>query len=262
MLLGYPHGEVNRHLGVDHAPVLPPTDSLFGNIHHGQIQHFQQAVVGGEYRFGLGYLAQLAVEAFNVIGSIDQPSDLLGILEVGAQIGLVVPPGLGDFGVFLVPVLPKDVQGIQSGLFVYGGIDCLQISHQGLKVLVGHILAGITQLVNDTVLYFSLREHCMDRRIKSSEVVGTGNKKYPLHRDFSDYSAQLPRTWRSDFHRPTSPEHLSCRPGLRQWQCKRPSSQSGLRCGHGSGWHPERPQHTALPKAAAATLWRWEVSYP
>ena len=89
---------------MDHAPALPPAGPLFGNIHHGQIQHFQQAVISGEYRFGLGYLAQLAVEALNSIGGIDQPPDLLGILEVGAQVGPVVPPGLGNFGVFFVPV--------------------------------------------------------------------------------------------------------------------------------------------------------------
>ena len=88
---------------MDHAPVLPPAGPLFGNIHHGQIQLFQQAVIGGEYGFGLGHLAQLAVEALNGIGGINQPPDLLGILEVGAQVGPVVPPGLGNFRVFFCP---------------------------------------------------------------------------------------------------------------------------------------------------------------
>ena len=92
---------------MDHAPALPPAGPLFGNIHHGQIQHFQQAVIGGEYGFGLGHLAQLAVEALNGIGGIDQPPDLLGVLEVGAQVGPVVPPGLGNFGVFLSQCSPK-----------------------------------------------------------------------------------------------------------------------------------------------------------
>ena len=48
---------------MNHAPALPPAGPLFGNIHHGQIQHFQQAVIGGEYGFGLDHLAQLAVKA-------------------------------------------------------------------------------------------------------------------------------------------------------------------------------------------------------
>ena len=71
---------------MDQAPVLPPAGPLSGNIHHGQIQHFQQAVISREYGFGLGHLAQLAVEALNGIGGIDQPPDLLGVLEVGAQV--------------------------------------------------------------------------------------------------------------------------------------------------------------------------------
>ena len=107
MLPGHSLSKVDRHLGVDHAPVLPPTSPLFGNIYHGQIQHFQQAVIGWKDRFGLGHLAQLAVKAFNGVGGIDQPPYLLGILEVGTQIGPVIPPRLGNFGVFLVPPLPK-----------------------------------------------------------------------------------------------------------------------------------------------------------
>ena len=36
--------------------------------------------------FGLGYLAQLAVEAHNGVGGVDQPAYRLGILEIGAEI--------------------------------------------------------------------------------------------------------------------------------------------------------------------------------
>ena len=50
----------------------------------------------------------------NHIGGADQPAHLLGILEVGAEIGPVGPPGLGDFRVFLVPALLKSVQGIRA----------------------------------------------------------------------------------------------------------------------------------------------------
>ena len=81
VLLGHTLGEIDRHLCMDHAPVLPPAGPLFGNIHHGQIQHFQQAVISRKYGFGLGHLAQLAVEALNGIGGIDQPPDLLGYLK-------------------------------------------------------------------------------------------------------------------------------------------------------------------------------------
>ena len=66
---------------MDHAPALPPAGPLFGNVHHGQIQHFQQAVISGEYGFGLGHLAQLAVEALdsfvNFTMAEQTPADLL-----------------------------------------------------------------------------------------------------------------------------------------------------------------------------------------
>ena len=65
MLFGHAPGKVDGHLGVDQAPILPPSGPLFRNVHHGQIQHFQQAVIGGKDRFGLCHLAQLAVEALD-----------------------------------------------------------------------------------------------------------------------------------------------------------------------------------------------------
>jgi hypothetical protein len=99
-------------LGVYDAPVLPPASPLSCDIHHGQIEHFQQAVISRKYRFRLGHLAKLSVEALNGIGGIDQSPNLLGELEIGAEIWPVFPPGLGDFGIFLVPMFRKGFQGI------------------------------------------------------------------------------------------------------------------------------------------------------
>ena len=190
MLLGHTLGKIDGHLGVDQAPVLPPSSPLFRNVHHSQIQHFQQAVIGGKDGLGLGHLAQLAVETLNGIGGVDQlghlaqlavetlngiggvdqPAHLLGVLEIGAEIGPVGPPGLGDFRVFLVPALPKGVQSIQCCLLIHGGIDCLQIGHKGLQILVGHILAGIAQSVDDAVLDLSLVEASMDRCAQPRQI--------------------------------------------------------------------------------------------
>ena len=109
MLFGHALGKVDRHLGVNQAPILPSSGPFFRNVHHGQIQHFQQAVISGKHRFGLGHLAELAVETLNCVGGVDQPAYLLGILEVGAEIGPVGTPGLGDFRIFLVPALSNGV---------------------------------------------------------------------------------------------------------------------------------------------------------
>ena len=81
-LIWHAVGKIDGHLGVDHAPILPPTGPLFRNIHHRQIQHLEHAVIGGEHRFCLGHFAKLTVEAFNGIGGIDEPAYLLRILEV------------------------------------------------------------------------------------------------------------------------------------------------------------------------------------
>ena len=77
---------------MDHAPVLPPSRPLFRDVHHRQIQHFQQAVVCGKHRFGLGHLAQMATETLYGVGGIDQPAYLLRVLEICTQIGPVQCP--------------------------------------------------------------------------------------------------------------------------------------------------------------------------
>ena len=92
---------------MDQAPILPPSGPLFRNVHHGQIQHFQQAVIRGKDRLGLGHLAQLAVKPLNGIGGVDQPAHLLGVLKIGAEIGPARPPGLEIFGYFLSQRSPK-----------------------------------------------------------------------------------------------------------------------------------------------------------
>ena len=95
---------------MDHAPVLPSASPFLRNIHHGKIQHFQQAVIRRKHRFCLGHFPKLTVEALDGVGRIDQAANLLGALEIGAEIRPVIPPGLRDFGVFLVPMLGKGIQ--------------------------------------------------------------------------------------------------------------------------------------------------------
>ena len=56
---------------MDHAPVLTPASPFFRNVHHGQIQHFQEAVVCGEHGFRLSNLSELAIEPFNGVRGLD-----------------------------------------------------------------------------------------------------------------------------------------------------------------------------------------------
>ena len=109
-LIRHTVSKVDGQLGKDHAPILSPAGPFFGNVHHCQIQHLKQAVIRGEYRFCLSYLAKLAVEILYGISGIDEPTFFLRILKVGAEIRPTVTPGLGNFRVFLIPFLCKRIQ--------------------------------------------------------------------------------------------------------------------------------------------------------
>ena len=82
-LIRQPISEKYLQLGMDNAPIPALARPFFRDVHHRQIQHFQQAVIGREYRFRLGNLAQLAVEAFYGVCGINQRPNLLRILKIG-----------------------------------------------------------------------------------------------------------------------------------------------------------------------------------
>ena len=94
MLIGHPVGEVDRQLRVDHTPVLPLACPFFRNVRHGKIGHFEQTVIGRKHRFGFRDLAKLTVERLDRIGGIDQPPDLLRILEIRTEISPILTLGL------------------------------------------------------------------------------------------------------------------------------------------------------------------------
>ena len=156
---------------MDQAPILSPSRPLPRNVHHGQIQHFQQTVIRRKHGFCLGHLPKLTVEALDGIGRIDQTANLLGVLELGAEIRPVIPPGLRDFGVFLIPMFGKGIQSVQSRGLIHRGVDCLQVCHERLYVLVGYIFAGISELMDDAVLNLCLGEHRFNRCGKPSQIV-------------------------------------------------------------------------------------------
>lgn len=69
---------------MDYRPVLPSSGPFFRDIHHGQIQHLEQAVISWENSLGLGHFPELPVEALNGVSRIDEPTQFLRELEIGA----------------------------------------------------------------------------------------------------------------------------------------------------------------------------------
>ena len=109
MLLRHTVVKIDGQLCVNPAPILPSAGPFFRNVHHRQIQHLEKTVICRKDGFCLRHLAELPVEALDGIGRIDQPPHLFRVLEVGAQIRPVVPPGLCNFRIFAVPFLREGV---------------------------------------------------------------------------------------------------------------------------------------------------------
>ena len=107
---------------------------------------------------------------------VNQPANLLRELEVGAQVRPVIPPGLSDFGIFLVPTVCEPIQSIQGGSFINSSINFFQISHKGLEILTAYIFAGISELVNDAVLNLRSGIYGLNRCRESRQVICTGDE--------------------------------------------------------------------------------------
>ena len=87
-------------MGVNQAPVFPPSGPLLGDIHGGQIHHFVKTVIRWEYDFSFRYFSELPVESLSGIGCINEGSNFLGIFEIGGEFRPVVSPGIRNFRIF------------------------------------------------------------------------------------------------------------------------------------------------------------------
>ncbi len=67
---------------MDLSPILTVSRPFLSDIYHGQIQHFQETVIGWKYRLGFGDFPELAVKSFNRVRGIDQTSDSFRILKI------------------------------------------------------------------------------------------------------------------------------------------------------------------------------------
>ena len=109
VLIRQPISEKYLKLGVDNAPITPFPRPLLSDVHHRQIQHFQQAVIGREYGFRLGNLAKLAVEALYGVGSINQRSNLLRVyLKYVDNFDQLASHDCAIFGYLAFHFSPKD----------------------------------------------------------------------------------------------------------------------------------------------------------
>ena len=97
--------KIDFKLGVDLPPVLPVSGPFFRDIHGCQIQHFQKAVIRRKYRLAFSHFPELAVESFNGICGINQPSYCLRIFEISGQGCPVIIPGFIDFRVLGIPFI-------------------------------------------------------------------------------------------------------------------------------------------------------------
>ena len=66
---------------------------------------------------------------------------------------------------------------IQCILFCWRLIDCLKVCTKRLSVLICHILHGITNLMHDAALIFSLRIRCPNRFFDTGQPIFTEEQK-------------------------------------------------------------------------------------
>lgn len=67
-----------------------------GDIHGGQVEHFEQGLICGENALSLRDFTELAVVAFDHIDCVDQLSNFWRVLEEGGMFCPVVSPGTHD----------------------------------------------------------------------------------------------------------------------------------------------------------------------
>ena len=65
---------------MDLPTILTMPNPFFGNVHHSQIQHFQQAAIGWEYSLGLRDFSKLTVKSFDCICRIVQTPNRFRVL--------------------------------------------------------------------------------------------------------------------------------------------------------------------------------------
>lgn len=93
---------------MDPSPILSMVSPFFRDIHHAQIQHFQETVIGKEHCFGFCDLSQLSVKSPDGIHSIDQATDRFRVLEEAKRFTQLSFLDLAILKYFPLPFYPSD----------------------------------------------------------------------------------------------------------------------------------------------------------
>lgn len=80
----------------------------------------------------------------------------------------------------LVPPVGEALQCCCDSTFIGSSVNLLQVDHQFLQILVDHVFAGVSELVDDAVLYLCLGKYRLYGSGKAREVIGAGNE-YIFH---------------------------------------------------------------------------------
>lgn len=138
----------------------------------------------------------------------------MGILEIGTQIGPIIPPGLRNFGVFLVPSLSEGVQCVQSGMARKNRTPEENARREKIRELLQMTNIGsmddIQNLFKETIAEFmengleaeldeELGYSRYDYKNKETDNSRNGYSSKTLRTSFGDVDVSVPRDRKGEF---------------------------------------------------------------
>jgi len=157
-------GEVTQGAG----PVGDGQGPLVADVFQAQVEQLEQRVHRGEQVSVAADLAKRAVERFDRVGGVDDPSDLWGEVEERREL---VPMRLPTPADGWVPGVMGGAEGFQRGacgLLGGGAVDGLEVGGDGFTLLPVDILEAVAQLVDDAALDAALGVDRLKGRAKAA----------------------------------------------------------------------------------------------
>ena len=155
----------------DFSPVRHWFAPFPGNVPGSEVEHFFQGRFRLEHLARFRGLAYLAVESFDGVGGIDDPAQILGVLEIGREVAPVISPASYADGIGLSPFRFELGQVFLRDLESGGLVDALQIRHELVRILAAYVLHGVAYLMDDAPLYCHVRKDVPDGGGESGKPV-------------------------------------------------------------------------------------------